>query len=161
MSQVLLRRVAPLWLPVLHARSSSQAALHHGGGLQGAHAECVSSHFLTPLFIVPERFRDCSKDFLPPLTGSCAEETSSPTCSSSAHLYSSRNLAGGNWWRKPGAPSAASSHSRSTTSHLLGVAESSLLCLCCQYFCERCLWSCLSLGCELRSVLLFMWLFAD
>lgn len=29
---------------MLHPCSCSQAALHHGGGLQRAHAECVSSH---------------------------------------------------------------------------------------------------------------------
>lgn len=44
LSQVLLRWLTPLWCTMLHPRSCSQAALHHGGGLQGTHAKCVSSH---------------------------------------------------------------------------------------------------------------------
>lgn len=44
LSQVLLWRLARLWRPMLHPCSCSQAALHHGGGLQGAHAKCVSLH---------------------------------------------------------------------------------------------------------------------
>lgn len=50
LSQVLLWWRTPLWCPLLHSRSYSQAALHHGGGLQGTHAKCVSPHWCRKWF---------------------------------------------------------------------------------------------------------------
>ncbi len=46
LSQVLLWWLTPLWRQKLHPCSCSQAALHHGGRLQGTHAQCVSLHIV-------------------------------------------------------------------------------------------------------------------
>lgn len=155
-SQLLLRRLAPLWCPMLHSSSYSQAALHHGGGLQGAHIKCVSSHVDAALPVNDLRcvlfflLDECSTQHILILTGNFGAETSSQTCSSSALPFSSRSLAG-SLCRNQGIQWVASSHLRNTMSHLLAVTESSYLFL-----------SSLNSDCWLAlSVLMWFWVLTN
>lgn len=105
---------------MLHPCSCSQAALHNGGGLQGALSERVSSrwwrsvdYFFLTLWML--------NSYLPMLTGNSGVETNTQTCSSYVLPFSSRSLAGG-LCRNQGSQ-CASSHLRNTMNRLLDAAE--------------------------------------
>lgn len=115
---------------MLHPRSYPQAALHHGGQLQGALVARVSSQTLSTArgSLCFYFLCYCKKTQHFSSIGNFGGETSSQMCSSSALQFSSRSLAGG-LCRIQGIQGACISRLKSTMSLLLGVAESCCLTL--------------------------------